>query len=176
MLGAEHPDAIESINTIAMFLEDIGKSSAAEAMYMQRQAPESRSKVLGPEHPDTITSINNLASCLKEQGSVEVSESMFRQALGLRGKVLGPKHPDTIASLNNLASCLEDLGNNAAAEPLYKQALELRTRVFGVRLQQRKLCTAKCWRLGQKQMDRSIQTPSRPSTTSHHVWKTKEVF
>ena len=100
VLGPEHPDTAQSLNNLAVLLQDAGKLGEAEPLY--RQTLEIDQKVLGPEHPNTATALSNLALLIQAQGKLGEAEPLLRQALAIQQKVLGPDHPDTVESRNNL--------------------------------------------------------------------------
>ncbi|KAG2441974.1 hypothetical protein HYH02_009768 [Chlamydomonas schloesseri] len=131
VLGAEHPDTIQSITHLANCIKERGQCGEAEPLY--QQALELRRRVLGEGHPETIRSINNLASCLYDLGQHDRMEPLYRQALDLRRHMLGAEHPDTLTSINNLANCIKEKGQLPEAEALYREALDLRRRVRGAK-------------------------------------------
>ena len=107
------------------------QGSYDNAEQMNRQALDSREKVLGKEHPNTLTSVDNLAIVLQRQGKYEEAEQMTRRALDGREKVLGKEHPHTLTSVRNLAWVLQDQGKYEEAEQVNRQALESREKVLG---------------------------------------------
>ena len=127
--GKEHPNALVSMNNLAIVLSKQGKYEQAEEMH--RQALGLRETVLGKEHPDALRSMNNLAAVLSNQGKYEQAEEVHRQALGLRETVLGKEHPDTLVSMNNLAAVLSNQGKYEQAEEAHRQALGLMETVLG---------------------------------------------
>ncbi|KAM0449188.1 hypothetical protein ACHAO4_007851 [Trichoderma viride] len=130
LLGAEHPDTLDSMNNVAIMLYSQMKYNKAEAIY--RQVLEVRTKVLGAEHPDTFQSMNNLAIALPNiQGKFDEAEAIHRQVLELQSKMLGAKHPDTLTNMNNLAKVLSGQGKYNEAEVIHRQTLELLTKVLG---------------------------------------------
>ncbi|KAK5290627.1 hypothetical protein LTR99_011028 [Exophiala xenobiotica] len=129
VLGEEHLDTLDSMNNLAIVLQQQGKYKEAEEIH--RQALDLREKVLGEEHLDTLDSMNNLAIVLQEQGKYKEAEQMHRQTLYLMKKVLGEEHPSTLGSMNNLAIVLKQQGKYEEAEEMYRQALDLREKVLG---------------------------------------------
>ncbi len=129
MLGKEHPDTLDSIDSLAVLYQSQGRYSEAEPLY--KQALQLREKVLGKEHPDTLDSIDGLAGLYQSQGRHSEAEPLYKQALQLREKVLGKEHPDTLTSINNLAFWYQSQDRYSEAEQLYKQALQLREKVLG---------------------------------------------
>ena len=59
-LGAEHPDALLSVNHLAGCLQAMGLLKDAELL-----------RTLGAEHPRTVVSVSNLARCLKVKGQLK---------------------------------------------------------------------------------------------------------
>ncbi|KAI4592830.1 hypothetical protein KJ359_010383 [Pestalotiopsis sp. 9143b] len=129
VLGAKHPDTLESMNNLAMVLDSQGKYEEAEKMH--RETLERRKSVLGAEHPDTLRSIMNLANVLYNQGKYEEAEKMHRQTLELKRPVMGPEHPSTLVSMNNLAEVFRSQGKYEEAEKMHRQTLELKKSVMG---------------------------------------------
>jgi tetratricopeptide (TPR) repeat protein len=130
VLGKDHPDALKSMNDLALVWGEQGKCAEAVALYRQALAAEQR--VLGKDHPDALKSMNDLGFVLCD-GTKEYSEAekLYRQALAARERVLGKDHPDTLTSMNGLANVLRAEGKYPEAEELYRQALAARQRVLG---------------------------------------------
>jgi len=129
LLGTEHSDIADSLNTLATLYESQGRYAEAEPLYLQ--ALEMRQRLLGHEYPDVATSLNNLAGLYASQGRYAKAEPLYRQALEMRQRLLGNEHPAVATSLNNLAFLYSSQGRYAKAEPLYRQALEMRQRLLG---------------------------------------------
>jgi tetratricopeptide (TPR) repeat protein len=95
VLGKEHPDALTSMNNLALLLAQQGKYDEAEPMY--RQTLALTEKVLGKEHPNMLTSMNNLAGLLAQKGKYNEAKPMYRQTLALKGEGAWkgtPRHAD----------------------------------------------------------------------------------
>ena len=129
VLGAEHPDTLQSRNNLAIALRAQGKHAEAEAEH--RAVLALRGRVLGAEHPDTLASRNNLAIALRAQGKPAEAEAEHRAVLAVRGRVLGAEHPDTLQSRNNLAVALDVQRKHAEAEAEYRAVLAIRERLLG---------------------------------------------
>jgi len=129
VLGPRHPDTLDSMNSLAVVLDDEGHYPEAEKL--DRETLEIRNRVLGPEHPDTLGSKNNLANVLDDEGHYPEAEKLYRETLDTRRRVLGPEHRDTLVSTDSLASLLFHEGRSAEAEKLYRETLETQRRVFG---------------------------------------------
>lgn len=66
VLGAEHPDTLISIASLALTYWKQGRWKEAEQLNIS--VIETSKRVLGVEHPDTLTMIGNLASIYRDQG------------------------------------------------------------------------------------------------------------
>ncbi|KAI9860963.1 MAG: hypothetical protein M1813_005642 [Trichoglossum hirsutum] len=128
ILGAEHPETLNSINGLGMVLGWQGKYIEAEAMH--RRALEAKERVLGPEHPSTLTSMANLASTFWNQGRWKEAEELEVQVMETRKRVLGEEHPSTLNSMANLASTYRNQGRWKEAEELEVQVMETIARVL----------------------------------------------
>lgn len=79
MLGEDHPDTLQSINSLAVLFQTLGKSAEAEP-YL-REALEKSLRVLGQEHPTTLAFVNNVGGLLESQGKLAEAEAYYREAL-----------------------------------------------------------------------------------------------
>ncbi len=129
VLGAEHPDTLNSVNSLAGLYWRQGKYEQAEPL-LQR-ALTTFERLLGAEHPDTLGTVNNLAVLYWNQGKYEQAEPLYQRALTTKERVLGPEHPSTLHTVNNLANLYADQGKYEQAEPLYQRALTTYERVLG---------------------------------------------
>jgi len=62
LLGAEHPDTLQSMASLASTYASKGKWDEAEQLLVEVQVLDMRKKLLGAEHPDTLKSMANLAT------------------------------------------------------------------------------------------------------------------
>jgi tetratricopeptide (TPR) repeat protein len=81
-MGAEHPDTLISMNSLANVLQRQGRYWEAEQIY--QQTLELRHKFLGQEHPETLASMNNLAVLFSSRGKYGGGERLHRRTLQLR--------------------------------------------------------------------------------------------
>ncbi|MGH3902421.1 MAG: tetratricopeptide repeat protein [Pseudonocardiaceae bacterium] len=131
MLGAAHPDTLNSRNNLAFVLRDRGEYQRVLQLHEQTLAV--RERVLGPEHPDTLNSRNNLANVLRDLGEYQRAAQLHEQTLSAREQVLGREHTDTLKSSNNLANALRDLGEYRRAAQLYRRAAQLHEQTLTIR-------------------------------------------
>jgi tetratricopeptide (TPR) repeat protein len=128
-LGDTHRSTLWSINNMAMFLKERGKSAEAEPLLVE--ALEGSRRTLGDTHPNTLSSINNMASFLNDRGKYAEAEPLYVEALEGYRSTLGDTHPDTLMSINNMALFLKERGKYVEAEPLYVEALKGYRRTLG---------------------------------------------
>lgn len=129
VLGKDHPDTFNSMNSLALSLRLQGKYAVAEEMH--QRALQCRETLLGKEHPDTFGSMNDLAESLRGQGKNLEAESMHQKTLRLREALFGKDHLYTLESMNNLALSLRGQGKNSEAEVMHRQAIELGSAALG---------------------------------------------
>ncbi len=124
LLGDEHPDIANSLNNLAVVLQNQGKYDEAEPLF--REAILIFRKVHGDEHPTVAAGLTNLAILLKEQGDDAQAEPLLREAVSMRRRLLGDRHPDVAYSLLPLAEVLLLHGDPEAAASDAREALAIR--------------------------------------------------
>ena len=129
LLGPDHPDTLNSRNSLAAAYLAAGR--VAEAIPLFEQTLAVRQRMLGPDHPETLTSQNNLASAYQDAGRAAEAIQLYELNLEVRERLLGPDHPSTLTSRGNLAAAYLDAGRAAEAIPLLEQTLADRERVLG---------------------------------------------
>jgi tetratricopeptide (TPR) repeat protein len=129
VLGPDHPDTLNSRNSLAAAYQDAGR--VAEAMPLFERTLVDRERVLGPDHPDTLNSQNNLAAAYQDAGRVTEAILLFKLTLAARERLLGARHLSTVNSRGNLAAAYRDAGQFDEAIPLFELALADRQRLLG---------------------------------------------
>jgi hypothetical protein len=129
LLGADHPDTLNSRNSLAAAYQAAGRP--AEAIPLFEQTLVGRERLLGPNHPDTLITQNNLAAAYQDAGRVGEAKLLFQLTLAARERLLGGNDPSTLNSRGNLAAAYREAGQPAAAIPLLEQTLAGRERVLG---------------------------------------------
>jgi len=129
LLGREHPDTLNSRNSLAAAYQLAGQHAVAIPIFESTLA--ARERALGPDHPDTLTSRHNLAAAYHLAGSAAEAIPLFELALAARERVLGPDHPSTLTSRAGLATAYRDVGRLAEAIPLFELTLAAREQVLG---------------------------------------------
>jgi len=128
-LGADHPDTLTAMNSLAGTLKAQG--DLPKARQLQEQVLESSRRQLGAEHPDTLTAMNNLAGTLQDQGDLPKARQLQEQVLESSRRQLGAEHPNTLTAMDNLAGTLKDQGDLPKARQLQEQVLESSRRQLG---------------------------------------------
>ena len=129
VLGADHPDSLQSRNNLAGAYRSAGRVSEAIALF--ERALADRERVLGADHPDSLQSRNNLAGAYRSAGRLSEAIALFMRALADRERVLGADHPDSLISRNGLAGAYRSAGRLSEAIALLERALADRERVLG---------------------------------------------
>ena len=129
MLGADHPDTLNSRNSLAAAYQAAGR--VADAIPLFEQTLVGRERQLGPDHPDTLNSQNNLAAAYQDAGRTTEARLLYELTLAARERLLGADDPSTLNSRGNLAVAYREAGRVADAIPLFEQTLAGRERVLG---------------------------------------------
>ncbi len=120
VLGAEDRDTLDSLDTYAGALQDIGQKQ--EAIGHMRHCLEARRRTLGPDDIDTFTSMNNLALILNERGERDEAIALLRECLAFSDRSqMEDKYAITASTL---ATTLLYRGNLAEAETLFRASLK----------------------------------------------------
>jgi hypothetical protein len=129
LLGADHPDTLQSMNNLAAGHCLAGKPDLALPLF--EETLKLRTARLGTDHPDTLTSMNNLAVGYQAAGKPDLALPLHEEALQGRKAKLGADHPDTLQSMSNLAACFWSLRQLDQSVPLFEQLLPLRVKKLG---------------------------------------------
>ena len=130
LLGPDHPDTLNSRNSLAAAYLAAGRVAEAIALFEQILAVQQR--VLGPDDSETLSSQNNLASAYQDAGRTAEAIQLYELNLEIRERLLGPDDPSTLNSRGNLAAAYRDGGRVGEAIPLLEQTLADRERVLGI--------------------------------------------
>ena len=129
LLGPDHPDTLNSRNSLAAAYLAAGR--VAEAIPLFEQTLAVRQRTLGPDDPETLTSQNNLASAYQDAGRVADAIRLYELNLEVRERLLDPDDPSTLNSRGNLAAAYLAAARAAEAIPLLERTLADRERVLG---------------------------------------------
>jgi eukaryotic-like serine/threonine-protein kinase len=129
LLGPEHVDVADSVNTLGMSLWQSGELAEAEVAF--REALRIREKAQGPNQLDAAVHMSNLAGVLRQRGNYAESETLYRRVIAIRIQKLGEDHPRTATAMNGLGLALSSQAKFREAETVLRRALELRSRMLG---------------------------------------------
>ncbi|KAF8808855.1 hypothetical protein BYT27DRAFT_7188341 [Phlegmacium glaucopus] len=108
VLGAEHPDTLNSMANLASTYRRQGRWNEAEQLDVQ--VMDMRKKVLGAEHPHTLTSMANVATTYRDQGRWNEAEQLHVQVMDMTKKLLGVEHPNTLSSMTKSSKHIQESG------------------------------------------------------------------
>lgn len=131
LLGADHPDTLESSEHLARVLVDAGRSDEAETL--ARQTMEARSRSDGVGAVLTLHSVSTLSRALHAQHKVVEAETLLREAVFQGGESLGAEHPQLLAVRSDLAVVCIEIGRFAEAETILREVYAAREAQFGER-------------------------------------------
>jgi hypothetical protein len=122
VLGPDHPDTLNTRNSLAAAYEVIGRFG---------EAIELLERVLGPDHPDTLKTGNSLAVPYDFVRRLAEAIELLEQVLAECERVLGPDHPDTLKTGNSLALAYLSVGRLAEAIDAWEELLPDCQRALG---------------------------------------------
>lgn len=129
VLGLEHRDTLELMDTVAFLMMTNGQLAQAE--HLQRKIVETDRRVLGPKDTYTLVAQDTLGSILYSEGRYRESAEILSEAVTLKAKVFGADSPITLVSLDNLANAFDGQHRYAEAEKLHRHAADVRRRTLG---------------------------------------------
>lgn len=129
LLGAEHPDTLETMNDLARVYRRLQRFDEAEQLF--RETIETARRVVGPENKLTLQPMNNLAVLYNRQERYEEAEPLYREVLEIRRRMLGADHPRTLVCMSNLAQHYASRFMLERAERLMREAYRLQCRRLG---------------------------------------------
>jgi tetratricopeptide (TPR) repeat protein len=119
-LGPDHPNVANSLNSLAVLLEE-GFARYVDSEKLKRRALAIEEKSLGPDHPNVAIRLNNLALLLQTTNRLAEAEPLIRRALAINEKSLGPDHPSVAIQLKNLGGLLRSTNRPTEAYPQHDQ-------------------------------------------------------
>ncbi len=128
VLGPEHPDTLDSLDTYSGTLYGLGR--VAEAIPLKYEILEARRRLLGAKHPDTLVSMNNLAYELMNNGDWVPAISLARELLDSADERAETENAST-ASILALSLYLN--GDMEKADRVLRRAVDRATVRVGAR-------------------------------------------
>jgi len=129
VLGAEHPDALNTAANLAAALLARGDAPAAEEM--QREVLRVLERDRGVGSPEALMAQGNLLETLRSRGDEDGEERLLRAVAAGLEAAAGPDSPDAWTAKTNLARALALRGEEADAEDLEREVLASQQRVLG---------------------------------------------
>ena len=128
-LGTDHPDTIDTRNSIARRISERGDYGHAEVEY--RDVLEAMRRVLGPEHPKTLGAQHNVASVVSFRGDYVRAESEYRDVLTIKLRVYDRDDREVLAVRHEIARMLSEQGRHTEAETEFRSVLETKLHALG---------------------------------------------
>jgi eukaryotic-like serine/threonine-protein kinase len=120
---------LESLNGLAIVVEERGQPAEAESLYQRALAYQERAfpEALG----ERAKILNNLALRRVDQDRYAEAESLMHDAIAAQRKLFGGDHPDVAMTYISLTRVLASAGKLAEAESASTHALALTRQFFG---------------------------------------------
>jgi tetratricopeptide (TPR) repeat protein len=129
MLGEDHPDTLESADSLSFNFRELGQYERARQLAEETLIRCRR--VLGEDHLDTLRSANHLAAYLWDLGQYEPACQLAEENLTRCRRILGNDHPFSLRSADMLVLALWGLGQYEPARQLAEETLARCRRVLG---------------------------------------------
>jgi len=157
-LPPDHPLVSESLNNLAILLEDLGR--AEEALVLYREALVAVEAAFG-ESSDHVSSIlGNIGLILSQTGEWTEAESLLRRAMAIDLQLMGPDHPVVGVDKINLGLLLCDADQPAEGLTLVTEAMGVFERFYdreqwemGAALSARGHCLGRVGRFSEGEQD-----------------------
>ena len=127
--GSDHPDTLNSRNSLAYTYRSAGRT--AEAIALFEATLDDCERVLGPDHQFALRLRSNLAYAYEVAGRVAEAIALYEATLDDCERVLGPDHRYTLRSRGNLAYAYGTAGRVAEAIALFEATFADGKRVLG---------------------------------------------
>ncbi|KAL8719057.1 MAG: hypothetical protein Q9225_003891 [Loekoesia sp. 1 TL-2023] len=128
-LGEEHPETLNSINSLASYYSNIGRYQ--EALQLIEPVIDVYKRTLGEEHPETLGSIHSLAIRYSEVGRYQEALQLMERVVEESKRTLGEDRHNTLTSTHNLAICYSNVGRYQEALQLAEQVVDMYKRTLG---------------------------------------------
>jgi serine/threonine protein kinase/tetratricopeptide (TPR) repeat protein len=120
-LGPDHPEALETLETLGCVLLMAGEITKAESTL--RHSAEVRLRVLGPEHPATLRIRKYLGGTLQRMGSTGEATRLLSSVAEATRRTFGLFHIQTSSAFGALLEVLKQSGDTAAIRDLCERSL-----------------------------------------------------
>jgi hypothetical protein len=116
-LGRDHPNTIESMDSLALAYWNEARWPEVELLYSE--LVERKSKALGAEHADTLSAMACLAATYCNQARWDEAVKLEVLVKNHRSVALGDEHPSTLVAMANLASSYRRQGRLSESQELW---------------------------------------------------------
>jgi len=128
VLGADHPDTLETVSNIAELHDRLDEREEAERLYRDVLAQAERA--LGATHSVTLASVSGLAVLLENQGDHEAAEPLYRRVIEAKEGTPEAESPDFVIDLNNHAVYLRKMKRFDEAIDFLRRAISIENRLL----------------------------------------------
>jgi len=129
VLGAEHSDTIDSIEALALIIQDQGDLSVARRL--QEGALKVRRRLVAPGDIALAPALSNLAVTVARQGDWKTAATLAREIVDACESALGPDHRNTLRAKHELAKFMKGGGHLGESLHLHELTLKARVRLLG---------------------------------------------
>jgi serine/threonine protein kinase len=129
ILGNAHPQAAETVRTVAHIRRLTGDQADADRLF--HEAYDILRRAMGEDHRETLRARSDIGFFLDWAKKHEEAVQVHREVLERRRRVLGSNDTDVLDSLNNLAVALHNLKQYREELPFLQEAFELCRRTRG---------------------------------------------
>lgn len=129
ILGAEHPDTLDSLQTMAKLYSFQGRFEDSRDAFSRHQ--ELAKKVLGSEHRNYQHSMDDLGLLYQNNGKPKEAEAVFETVLASHRAIQADKHPDTAWSAWRLGVLLREQGQYERATECFLPLAEISEQTYG---------------------------------------------
>jgi serine/threonine protein kinase len=153
-LGPDHPDTLDSMNTLANAYQCVGRHR--EGIDLRQRRLEIGKATLGHDHPKTLEFMHDLAWAYHHAGQWDLSVPLWKQLLAKRRTICGPTHGATLNTMLYLAMTYCDMGRYQESMALHAKVLDGLDATYGpVHALVRQSFAVVCQRVGD--LDRADQ-------------------
>ena len=173
-LPSDHPLIGESLNNLAVVLDDQGKKEEAASMY--RRAITNMESTFGPDSDQVSGLLSNLALVLTSIGQNVEAEALYRRALAIDRAILGDDHLYVGIDMQNLGRhlCLngvpeEGTQHMEATARIFRSTFEPAQWEIGVAQSGYGLCLGKLGRFedGERELVQALRVLEAALPTGH---------
>ena len=127
--GGDDPGTLQSLENLAIFLENHGRLSEAEPLRRQQIAILERTRGLNDE--ETLRIKQNFGESLRQANRPFDALPLIRDVVDRRMRLSGEESLETASATSALGATLQQTGNRAGAEEAFRKSLAIHTLKLG---------------------------------------------